>query len=1237
MKVLNSVGPVSYSASGLPSGLSINAQTGIISGAIANYWYFYRQNFTFNVTVNATDSQKTTSTSFTWKTLPGFTPTGVNNRSSLVGEQIAFPIYATDFLNGGAFTYTVENLPPGITYDPTTQIASGKLDNFADLGGPYRPKVTFTNTVFNYSYPMTFDWQVSPAILLTSPGSQSSRVGDVVDLAIAVERDFGSPLTFSANELPAGLSIDAATGRITGTIGNQEASPFESFVQVSVTDGVYTGYVALDWRVESAQPNVAVLAEPIHGGTITITSPVGTKLTASYSNQFVDGETGVQLPEGFQFKFLNLTVEGLVPGSAATLTISHSSHYDWETLYLQEQNSTNRNGWSQFLYQTQTDASDASTTGAEFLPNGDIVLHLVDGARGDFGLDSTDGTIYLVDVGPSTRIQRSTFTVNSLDDTPDANPGDGIAADSAGKSTLRAAIQEANTIFNSQFESDLIRFDLPGAGPFKLVVTSALPPLADGVVIDARSVGGFATTGIPGLQISGEAISIAGTNIDGLRIRSSNSEILGLSITDFSGDGIEVANTTDAYISSNYLGIDPTGAAKGNKGYGLRINNSQRSLFDSNVISGNSLGGVSLAGTAPESGSMENVFTRNMIGVDATGMTAIPNLLDGIVVDAPYNTIGKPGLGNVISGNNSNGINLSVNAYQTTIQGNQIGTNALGESAIANGIHGIWVRSSQNRIGGNSTIQEGNLISGNGVHGVVLTGPSANENLIAGNRIGTNAGGTAAIPNVTGGITLMSGKYNYIGQATEGFGNLISGNGTSGIVLAGGGTSLNEVAGNIVGATLDGMSPLGNGGYGISIRAGSLSNTVRRNQVSGNINSGIALLDPFTRNNQISGNMIGTKANGTELLGNGLCAIVVTAPSNLIGGPNPEDSNIIAGSARGIAFYTADATRNVVTGNFIGTDAYETVAMGMATGIQFATGAFGNQVGPNNVIANNATGVRLLNGTGVGNRITANSIYSSSIIGIDLGNAGPTTNDVDDVDDGPNRLQNYPVLNSAKMVNTNLRIQYSVPSATANSAYSVLVQFFVSNSTGQGRRYLGARNYTAADFAAGMKTITIAVSDIQLGDFLTATATDAAGNTSEFGLPIAIDTGVPAGLRPAAATRSNLDVSLDGSISPLDALMIINNLNQQNAAGETDTKSFDKGNLDVNGDGRISPLDALIVINWLNLNKSGSADLALQKNPEILSDSLIASELDASTNNTELSALLVDEYFRKVFGEEEVV
>ena len=127
---------------------------------------------------------------------------------------------------------------------------------------------------------------------------------------------------------------------------------------------------------------------------LTITSPLGTNLSAS-----IVSHAAVASPAGLDFPFglLDLTVAGLAPGASAQVTITPPPGTVATDYYKYGQTPANASGhWYDFLYQHQTDADNADTTGAVIQPDGSIVLNLVDGGRGDDDL-SQNGVI--TDIG----------------------------------------------------------------------------------------------------------------------------------------------------------------------------------------------------------------------------------------------------------------------------------------------------------------------------------------------------------------------------------------------------------------------------------------------------------------------------------------------------------------------------------------------------------------------------------------------------------------------------------------------------------------------------------------------------------------------------------------------------------------------------------------------------------------------------------------------------------------------
>ncbi len=194
---------------------------------------------------------------------------------------------------------------------------------------------------------------------------------------------------------------------------------------------------------------------------------------------------------------------------------------------------------------------------------------------------------------------------------------------------------------------------------------------------------------------------------------------------------------------------------------------------------------------------------------------------------------------NVISGNGSLGLYLAAGG---SVTGNRIGTNAKGTTAKPN-FHGVTVSSGTWTIGGPGAGQ-GNLISGNTGHGIDLHGCSC---MIQGNLIGTNATGSAALPNGAG--IVMENTAGTIGGTSAGEGNIISGNLGAGITV--GATSYPSplsIVGNRIGTKATGGA-LGNGGDGILVQAsnppteiGTAASAAAANVIANNYGAGVYVL-----------------------------------------------------------------------------------------------------------------------------------------------------------------------------------------------------------------------------------------------------------------------------------------------------------------------------------------------------------------------------------------------------------
>ena len=216
-----------------------------------------------------------------------------------------------------------------------------------------------------------------------------------------------------------------------------------------------------------------------------------------------------------------------------------------------------------------------------------------------------------------------------------------------------------------------------------------------------------------------------------------------------------------------------------------------------------------------------NYIGTDITGTVSLGNGLLPGYA-GVYVAAAGNTIGGTvaGAGNVISGSGSYGVRLDTGvANGNLVAGNLIGTNAAGTVAFPNVDSGIFINlGSDNTIGG-TVAAAANLVSGNRLGGIWITG---NDNLIEGNDVGTNAAGTAALANGGDGVEIYSGGIdNTIGGGTTSAANVISGNTAYGIQVDGASTTGNILDDNFVGTGADGIGTVLNGGGALEITNGA--------------------------------------------------------------------------------------------------------------------------------------------------------------------------------------------------------------------------------------------------------------------------------------------------------------------------------------------------------------------------------------------------------------------------------
>ena len=324
-----------------------------------------------------------------------------------------------------------------------------------------------------------------------------------------------------------------------------------------------------------------------------------------------------------------------------------------------------------------------------------------------------------------------------------------------------------------------------------------------------------------------------------------------------------------------------------------------------------------------------NTIQGNYLGLGADGNTAKPNARGLLLTNSSNNVIGgTTAAARNVMSGNGNG-GISIGGNSNVVQGNFIGTNAAGTAAVPQpGGVSIFEATSVDNLIGGTAPGAGNLISGNDF-GVSSSAPGTT---IQGNLIGTDVTGTQRIGNDDRGVGVF-GSNILVGGLTPGAKNIISGNRRDGVFIRGAGSKLQ---GNYIGTDITGTVALGNFSNGVVAGENALIGGTEpgaRNIISANGDRGNIALGEGSSGSAaiVQGNYIGTDVTGTRALGNSLAGIHIASHNNIIGGVTAAERNVISGNSIGIqlgSFSAAGLSGNVIEGNFIGLNAAGTGALG---------------------------------------------------------------------------------------------------------------------------------------------------------------------------------------------------------------------------------------------------------------------------------------------------------------------
>ncbi len=648
----------------------------------------------------------------------------------------------------------------------------------------------------------------------------------------------------------------------------------------------------------------------------------------------------------------------------------------------------------------------------------------------------------------------STYVVNTTKD---------VLGDTTGSElTLRDAITAIDTQAQSGnakpgTASNTIDFAINAAGSDQTIdvgsgnVAAALPALTHPVFFDGWSQGGTKYSGPPLIVLNGLS---AGSGANGLTFAagSGGSEVRGLVLQQFNGNGIEVQGTKGNLITANYIGTTANGVAgagNGNDGVLLDAGATNNTIGGTaasagNVISANgdsatSTGnGIEITGA----GTSGNLVQGNFIGTDKTATLALGNVLDGVLVDggATGNTIGGTvgGAANIVCG--------SVVGPPSGIAGTQAAVFSLSPASIAGNIASFDVTLNYTDAAPDQMVYVGVDIRQSS--SALVTNPSTGQpdysafNFVPSSTIGVGWGpvGNAFpgeflfhTPPATAGLA-PNADY-FVGTITYNLAQFNVSPSSSLFVSIRGGYPTTVTSDTTIGAEIPGKPATFNFvNPTFTIAQQPLVNAAVPT-------AGVEINGAGTSGNQVLGNRIGVNRTGTEI------------------GQLTDGVHIDAGAAQNTVGGTVTGTGNVIVGNTLG------VLVG-------------------NSPADTAT---------VDNTILGNSMYANIVATIELANQATTTTSVNPRS-YPNDGQNAPLI-------TTLTQKSIVGSLTGVPNTSYRLEFFANPVVGTpGQKFLGFLKVPTN--AAGSLAFNFPIPTLPLGDVVTATATNLANGDTSGSSPI---------------------------------------------------------------------------------------------------------------------------------------
>ena len=896
---------LTYSATGLPAGLSINSSTGLISGTPTTAG-------TSSVTVTATDTTGAHgSAAFTWTVNPPnvVTVTNPGNQTSTVGTAVSLQIPATDSASGQTLTYSATGLPAGLSINSSTGLISGT----PTTAGTSSVTVTATDTTGAHGS-AAFTWTVNPpnVVTVTNPGNQTSTVGTAVSLQIpATDSASGQTLTYSATGLPAGLSINSSTGLISGT----PTTAGTSSVTVTATDttGAH-GSASFTWTVNpQAQPPTAqnqsytaVGNTPLAVGT-TVTGPAA---TLSASQGLLNGDSG-------DASCGTLSVTGNTTPTHGTVTVNPDGTFTYTP-------APGFSGADTFQYTITCSNSGKTATATVTITVGPVVWY-VDNSKAAAGNGEASSPF------------------NTLAAANSAAGANSIIFLYQGNATYTggASMTSGEDLFGQPHGLTVDGYSLVPAGGSNPTITNSGGngiALGEGSDVEAVNVSnpsgnGIAASGVNSATVGGSnAVAISDAGGDGIHISGGNGNLnfANTTVTGSAGHSVSLANHTG-----------------GNTDFGGNITDNTTGI----TLSDNTGATINFTGKITATTGTNTAFNAAGGGtITATGGGSTLTTTTATVLNVANTTIGSGGLS--FQSVSSNGANPGMNLSSTGSSGglSVTGTGSAGSGGTIQASSGEGINlSSTSSPSFTDMIIENNAadgINGSSVNGFTLARSTVSGNGTAANESGQNNDGLDFTGGLTGTVTVANSSVTNSAdsglQVTDNSGSL---NLTiTDSTFSGGGPSLTSTTDPTLGdgveilangptnatASVTGSTFTDNGGYQFDLEptppngtaSGTNSVTFNNNTLSNSTGygngGGVNLLETGSSTTSLNiknNNIQGASHDGIALAQDGTTSFSGTVDSNTVGSPTTSCSGSVQGSdiaptTRGSSTATLAITNN---------------------------------------------------------------------------------------------------------------------------------------------------------------------------------------------------------------------------------------------------------------------------------------------------------------------------------------